>query len=135
VGFLTKLRGLDLLIRAVDEFVRVKDGGKSIKVDIVGNGAEKENLIALVKDLAIEDIVRIHGWLEQEEVNALLKKSNVGALTYRVCSHWNHTIPNKIFDYMKAGLPIIATNVMPIARILQKTKSGIFGDEKQILRL
>ncbi|KXO11766.1 MULTISPECIES: glycosyltransferase family 4 protein [Marinobacter] len=125
VGFLTKLRGLDLLIKAASAYVKMGNEPSSLKIDIVGKGSERENLINLVKELNLEQSVTVHGWLEHEQVDQLMAQANVGALTYRVCPHWNHTIPNKIFDYMLAGLPVLATEVKPIERIINETKSGL----------
>jgi len=125
VGFLTPLRGLDLLIRATKEFVDSNNNNRSIYIDIVGKGCSKTELKKLVDDLGLQDNIKIHGWLEQSEVESLMARANVGALTYRVCGHWNHTIPNKIFDYMLAGLPVLTTPVIPISRIIKSTDCGI----------
>ncbi|MDF0752165.1 glycosyltransferase family 4 protein [Marinobacter sp. 71-i] len=125
VGFLSKLRGLDLLIEGAAQYIKTQASSDAIRIDIVGKGAQKEHLIALTNELGISESVKIHGWLDQEEVDELMSLANVGALTYRVCGHWNHTIPNKIFDYMLAGLPVLATEVIPIARILRETDSGL----------
>jgi glycosyltransferase involved in cell wall biosynthesis len=125
VGFLTELRGLDLLIEAVARYVEKGNPKSTIQVDIVGKGASKEKLINLAKELDIEESVKVHGWLAQDQVDQLMANANVGALTYRVCSHWNHTIPNKIFDYMLAGLPVLATEVHPIRRIIEETHCGV----------
>ena len=54
-----------------------------------------------------------------------MANANVGVLTYRVCGHWNHTIPNKIFDYMLAGLPVLATEVLTIKRIIIEADCGV----------
>lgn len=125
VGFLTELRGLDLLIKAVAEYIERGNPADSIRVDIVGKGASKPKLQRLVKELGIGSSVTIHGWLSQEKVTQLMTAANVGALTYRVCGHWNHTIPNKIFDYMLAGLPVLATEVIPIQRIITQEDCGL----------
>jgi glycosyltransferase involved in cell wall biosynthesis len=125
VGFLTELRGLDILIKSVAQFLSRGNFPESIKVDIVGKGSFKEELVKLINTLGVSQSITMHGWLSQPEVNSLMEKANVGALTYRVCGHWNHTIPNKIFDYMLGGLPVLATNVIPIQRIIQETGCGI----------
>ena len=125
VGFLTELRGLDLLIEAVAHYIANGNPKSAIQVDIVGKGASKEKLIKLARTLNVEESVRIHGWLSQEEVDQLMANANVGALTYRVCGHWNHTIPNKIFDYMLAGLPVLATEVLTIKRIIIEADCGV----------
>ena len=132
VGFLTKIRGLDLLIKGIAEALKRGLPRHSINLDIVGKGSEKELLIELVKELQLQDCIKIHGWLDHIAVDNLLSKANVGALTYRVCGHWNHTIPNKLFDYMLAGLPVIATEVIPIERIITEAKCGVICKDQNI---
>ncbi|MYL26829.1 MULTISPECIES: glycosyltransferase family 4 protein [Halomonadaceae] len=129
VGFLSRLRGLDTLLQGVNIFL--KDNLREhIKVDIIGKGREKESLSRLIKELKISDVVTIHGWLEQKDVDNLLANANVGALTYRDCDHWNHTIPNKIFDYMASSLPVLATQIRPISRIIQIADCGVVCEDQ-----
>lgn len=132
VGFVTRLRGIDLLISAVHQFVNSAEGGKNIRLDVIGKGAAKADLEHMVERLNLKDHVAIHGWLEHEDARRIMGSANAGALTYRFCSHWNNTIPNKIFDYMLKGLPVIATNVIPIGRILTANNCGLTSDDKNI---
>lgn len=129
VGFLTKLRGLDLLIAAAKKFIDSENDDNCIFIDIVGKGAIANELKALIEELGVEKNVKLHGWLDQSEVDRLMARANVGSLTYRVCGHWNHTIPNKIFDYMLAGLPVLTTPVVPIKRIVNSTQCGLVAEE------
>ncbi|TBW51583.1 glycosyltransferase WbuB [Marinobacter halodurans] len=131
VGFLTRLRGLDLLIQGVNEFLNLGYDKSEIQVDLIGKGAERDSLIKLIHDLNLDECITVHGWLAQDRVDELLANANVGALTYRVCGHWNHTIPNKIFDYMLAGLPVLTTPVIPICRIIESTNCGLICDDNK----
>jgi glycosyltransferase involved in cell wall biosynthesis len=36
----------------------------------------------------------------------------------------NTTIPNKLFDYMAAGLPVVTSDNVPCARIVREAKCG-----------
>lgn len=131
VGFLTELRGLDILINGILEYRRRKiNKGElpEIKLNIVGEGGAKGALEALVAQNNLQDHITIHGWLSHSEVRKLFVDSNVGALTYRICGHWNHTIPNKIFDYMAAGVPVVSTAVTPIKRIINETNCGVVSE-------
>lgn len=132
VGFVTKLRGIDLLISAIYQFVHSIEGGTKIRFDIIGKGSAKSFLEQQVRDLSLQEYVIVHGWLEHNEAKRIMDSANVGALTYRFCSHWNNTIPNKIFDYMVKGLPVIATNIIPISRILRSENCGLTSDDKDI---
>lgn len=125
VGRLTRLRGIDLLVKGVDEFLKQGHSRKDVKVDIVGTGPVKADLIRMVQALKLEDCISVHGWLDQQEVDHLMTAANVGVVSYRVCGHWNHTIPNKIFDYMLAGIPVLTTPVTTISRIVRAHDCGI----------
>lgn len=131
VGFLTELRGLDLLIEGVRSYINTKKSAghyPDIEVHIIGKGGVKSDLENLVLRYNLENYIKIYGWLSHEKVATLLKSANIGALTYRVCGHWNHTIPNKIFDYMASGLPVLSTEVIPIKRIITETNCGLITE-------
>ncbi len=129
VGFLTKIRGLDLLIEAANEFLTQSNDRDCLFIDIVGKGSMFNELQEMIHTYGLQQNVRLHGWLEQKEVDNLFSRANVGFLTYRVCGHWNHTIPNKIFDYMLFGLPVLATPITPIKRIVETTKCGLISSD------
>lgn len=130
VGNLTRLRGLDLFLESVSEYLAVGDLQDEIKVDIIGTGPQKQELTELCNNLNLNQVVTIHGWLSQEEVDRRLDLANLGVVTYRVCGHWNHTIPNKIFDYMASGLPVLSTPVVPIKRIIAETGCGLTATDE-----
>lgn len=132
VGFVTKLRGIDLLISAIHQFVNSPEGGTNIRFDVIGKGEAKVYLEQMVARLNLNKHVTIHGWLEHDDAKRIMGAANIGALTYRFCSHWNNTIPNKIFDYMLKGLPVIATNIIPIVRILNSENCGLTTDDQDI---
>lgn len=129
LGFLTKIRGIDLTIKAVREFLDHPDGSSNIRFDIIGKGSAKTELEALIQSLNLQNHVFVHGWLEYDEVKRIVSEANVGCLTYRYCSHWNNTIPNKLFDYMLAGLPVLTTNITTISRIVKETNCGLCTDD------
>lgn len=132
VGFVTGIRGLDLLVRSASRFLELTGERDSIRVDIVGEGSAREGVAQLVIDLGLQDQIHVHGWQDHAVVRDLMRDANIGALTYRVCGHWNHTIPNKIFDYMQAGLPVLATDVKPIARVLRECNAGVIAEDTNV---
>lgn len=131
LGFLTRIRGIDLTMRAIREFIDAPNGGSNIRFDIIGKGSAKSELQVLLKTLRLENHVFIHGWLDFEDVKKIVSDANVGSLTYRYCSHWNNTIPNKLFDYMLAGLPVLTTNIRTISRIVNETNCGRYTDNHE----
>ena len=45
-------------------------------------------------------------------------------MPHRKNDSWDTTIPNKLFDYMAAGIPVVSSNAAPCARILRETGAG-----------
>jgi glycosyltransferase involved in cell wall biosynthesis len=69
--------------------------------------------------------VRYHGRVGRAEVAALLRRSSVGMLPLRRSP--NHAIswPVKLFEYMAAGLPVVATDSEPWNAIIARHRCGV----------
>ncbi len=129
VGFVTRIRGTDNVLHGLRAYLDSQENPVKVEFDVIGIGAALSGYRELCHELDLDDHVNFHGWCSQEFVDELYDRSDVGVLTYHVCSHWNHTIPNKLFDYMLAGMPVLATNVGPIKRIVEDVECGlIFND-------
>jgi glycosyltransferase involved in cell wall biosynthesis len=48
----------------------------------------------------------------------------VGLVPHHATESWNTTIPNKLFDYMAAGLAVITSDAAPAARVVRETGAG-----------
>jgi len=46
-------------------------------------------------------------------------------IPHLISEHTNTTLPNKLFDYMACGKPIVSSRLKPIERILMKENCGI----------
>ncbi|MDO9043815.1 MAG: glycosyltransferase family 4 protein [Methanobacteriaceae archaeon] len=77
VGRLAPHKHVDHLLKVVKSLKKVIP---SVKLIVVGNGAEKENLIKLTKELEIEDNVQFLHDLDYRELIGEIKKSNILAL-------------------------------------------------------
>ncbi len=130
VGRITRLRGIDNAIRGLNIYYSKYNTDKKIQFNIVGDGPHLNKIKELTKELGLENCVHFPGWCKGEDLQKYLIQSDIGILTHRDCPHWNTTIPNKLFDYMSSGLPVIATNVKPVKRIVEKVKCGMIFDDK-----
>ena len=50
---------------------------------------------------------------------------DAGLIPHFANESWESTIPNKLFDYMSLGLPVIASDVGPVKRVLSETGAGV----------
>jgi len=133
VGFVTRLRGLDNVLAGLREYRRTTPDGRTITLDVIGVGDALAHYGRLARDYGLGEDVRFHGWCSHEFVQSMYRQCHVGVLTYPICSHWNHTIPNKLFDYMLAGMPVLATNIVPIERIVKQTRCGVVFPDRDAM--
>jgi glycosyltransferase involved in cell wall biosynthesis len=126
VGLLGYSRGLDVAIRGMAVY---RDRGGRGRLDLYGTGKAEGQLRVLTRKLDLEEQVRFHGWLDNRELPRVMTEADVCVVPHRVCPHWQATIPNKLFDYMAAGRPVLVSDVQPMARIVGETGAGlIFRD-------
>lgn len=71
---LWRLYRVDLLIRAV---AQLRDRGVAVECDIAGDGEEREALESLTRELALEDRVRFHGYVQPAQAERLLASGDV----------------------------------------------------------
>lgn len=122
VGFVNYSRGLDTVIESLPFLLR-----KHINIlcVIIGTGSAEHTLKDKVKELKIEDNVAFEGWIDNKLIPEYVASSDICLVPHHKCGHWDNTIPNKLFDYMAAGKPVVASDVAPIERIVSKIKCGL----------
>lgn len=115
--------GLDLVLAAAAELQR--RGDDRIHVVLVGDGPSKKELVAAARNGAISNVSfldpvpksQIPG-LMKASVGAIMPLADVELFRYGVS-------PNKLFDYLCSGLPVITNVPGDVARIVMESKAGI----------
>ena len=121
VGSMDEWAGLELVIRS---FPLLKKKIPTVRMKIVGEGKEKRTLEALVRLLSLQDSVFFTGRLPYRKMAELLTNSSVGLAMFKPGNAAAFASPLKLFDYMAAGVPIIATDIGDIGRIVRESDSG-----------
>lgn len=121
LGNLDGSRGVDVAIRATR---LLKDQGRLVRMLVVGEGPNRQQLLDVSASLGVADRVSIMGRLPFDRVQATMAAAHVGVIPHYVTVAWNTTIPNKLFDYMLLGLPVIASEAAPTARIIRAEDCG-----------
>ena len=120
-GGLTIHRGLQVVIKAI---AGVADKRPDIRFWILGEGSYRVKLEELTRSLGLEEQVIFKGWQPYEEMTRMMLKSDYTLIPHLRSDHTDSTIPHKLFQYMYAGKPIIASDCKPIERIVNETDSG-----------
>ena len=121
LGNLDGSRGVDTAIRAV---ARLKEAGNLVHFHVIGDGPSRSHLEYLARALNVTEYVDIFGRLPFSKVQSIIATSDIGLIPHYATDAWNATIPNKLFDYMLVGMPVIVSDVKPTARIVRTENCG-----------
>lgn len=107
IGYCGTLGRSNALQNIVEVARLLKDTHKDLFFAIVGKGPEKENLENLISKYGLNNI-RIFDPIQKKQVQSFLRKSFINIITWNDSELYKYGIsPNKIFDYMYAGRPIL----------------------------
>jgi glycosyltransferase involved in cell wall biosynthesis len=79
-----------------------------------------------VKEHALQDRVRLLGKMPYERMMDFTRNADLG-LTLDKDSNLNYrfSLPNKLFDYLHAGTPVLATDLPEVAAIVRQYDAGV----------
>lgn len=115
VGRLSGEKAFDVLIRSVRDLV---GRGLDVRLAVVGEGGERANLERLVADLGLRDRVVLPGW--QSDVRGYFEAMDVFAL-----SSLREGLPNVLLEAMALEVPVVATRVNGVPRLVQDGRNGL----------
>jgi glycosyltransferase involved in cell wall biosynthesis len=122
LGIHTMERGLLELIDAVKI---LRDQKVPVHVTIVGSGRDTAMLQAHARQLGLIHEILFTGYLPTHaDALAIMAAADVGVIPSRRTAQSDSTIPNKLFDYMAAGLAVLTSDTAPCTRIVQETGAG-----------
>jgi glycosyltransferase involved in cell wall biosynthesis len=120
--------GLFEIPRGIGELVSAAAklrGRIPVRLTLVGDGRDGELFRAQAADLGLTgDQIVFTGYLPHGDALAVVARADVGVVPHHAVEAWNTTIPNKLFDYMAAGLAVITSDAAPAARIVRATGAG-----------
>lgn len=126
LGNLDGSRGVDIAIKGI---AQLKRQGSPAHLTIIGQGPSRSLLEKLVATEGVADRVKICGRLPFNEVQAVMAKSDVGIIPHYGTQAWNTTMPNKLFDYMLWGIPVLVSDIKAVSTIVEGIGCGsIFRD-------
>jgi glycosyltransferase involved in cell wall biosynthesis len=95
-----------------------------VKLTLVGDGTERRKLEHLASSLELQSLVQFAGWVDFQRVWGYIADSTVCLIPHLRTEHTDTTLPNKLFDYMALGKPVVASDCRPLDRIIRETRCG-----------
>lgn len=93
---------------------------------VVGSGDVIEPLKEKVADSNLKGKVIFTGRVPFEELVSYTKVADVGVTLDKDTNlNYKYSLPNKLFDYFQSDLPVIASDLVEVRRIMDEYKAGI----------
>jgi len=120
LGGLTQKRGITEIVRAM-EYLGSK---KNVKLTLCGkfDPPEYEEQIRGMKGF---ERVECLGWVEPEEVPSILGSATIGMACLHPSPNYTYMPTTKVFEYMAAALPVVASNAPKWRDFIEATNSGL----------
>ena len=126
IGGLTEIRGAREMVLAMGELAKKMPEAKLIFAGKF-NPPQLEHLLNRLEGWSN---VRFLGWVERQEAIKLLKSSRGGLVLFHPVPNHTEAMPNKLFEYMAAGIPVIASDFPLWREILMRERAGLLVNPK-----
>lgn len=123
VGRFSREKGMPDLI---DVFHLVHEQNPKLKLELVGDGPQKNMIIDKIYEYGLEKSVTVHGYLSQKKIGELLKKSSLYVMT-----SFTESFGLVLIEAMSYGIPCIAFSTAEGAcDLIENKKNGYLIDER-----
>ncbi|WP_037321035.1 glycosyltransferase family 4 protein [Salegentibacter sp. Hel_I_6] len=127
IGTLDHHKKLEILIQS---FADLKTQFTDLQLVIIGDGPAMSKLLSKVSQLNLEDSIEFRGWIKHDEINKHLNSFDLAV------HHYANTYMNplKIFEYLSAGLPVIAPRIPSVEKMFKDGEDLLLTspDEKEL---
>lgn len=120
IGALAEVRGIKEIIKSM-EFTN------DVELLLAGNFFDKR-LEEDVKSYNGWEKVDYKGFVGRKEIKEILENSKIGLVTLHPIINYIDALPVKMFEYMAAGIPVIASNIKLWEDIVLDSKCGLCVD-------
>ncbi len=122
LGLLETPRGIGELLEAV---ALLRSSTRRFRLTLIGGGRDESLLKNRAQELGLgEDEVTFTGFLPHAEALRRVAAADIGINPLQDTAVFQTCIPNKVFDYMAAGIPVVSSDMRACHRLLDETNAG-----------
>lgn len=128
VGRMVEKKGFKYALNAIKI---LKTKGKTVNIDLYGDGPLREKLEELTRILGIENQVKFHGYVSIEKIRKELQDHSILlAPSVTASDDDKEGLPNTILEGMASGIPVIASNHAAIPEAVVDGETGLLVSER-----
>ena len=119
-GYFLKGRSLSQIINAMT-FLR----NLPVRLILVGQGPLKDELLRQVEESELQEVVEFHDFVAGEDLIQFLSRAYIGLSIIQADSiNRKYALPNKFFELITAGVPVLASDIPTLKSYVEKYKVG-----------
>ena len=121
-------KGFDV---AVDAFPAVLARFPNVRMTIAGDGGARQKLEQQARNLGIDHALEFVGWVERDDIPALINESNVVV----VPSRWEEAFGLVALEAAQMARPVVATRVGGLPEVVLHQETGLVVDKEDAAAL
>lgn len=125
LGGMAKIRGILELLEAFGDVVKKYPDWKLCLLGNINSKLFIDEINNLILKLKIKENVELISHVSYLNKEKYSSKSSIGVVTYLPFANNISCLPNKIFDYMLVGLPVVASNFLLWKEIIENSRCGL----------
>ncbi len=126
-GTIAHRLGLDIALQAV---AKIGDAIPGLRLDIIGEGDHRDELIRLRAELGIEDKVHFSdGFVPVEELPPLIRQADLAVIPSRPDISTRYMLPTKLLEYAILGVPAVVAPTYTIRHYFDEKSVEFFEPE------
>ncbi len=107
--------------RGLEEIIKAMPFINNVKLQIIGDGDILDNLKKLVSEMRLENKVEFLGKIPFQKLAEYTQKADLGiSLEQKIGLNYYYSLPNKLFDYIIANIPVIVSDLPETRKIVKK---------------
>jgi len=120
IYYLGSLFAFSGLPRVLDDLARNSQLRSMVSVVITGDGELIDELTRMVKELNLQDCVRLVGRIRFDQIPVYLAMADVGIVPFEMGLVSHAAFPWKVVQYLAAGVPVVATQLKGLQSVFSE---------------
>jgi len=118
-GAINVNRGIELMVETMLYL-------ENVQLCIVGKGDIEHKISKLIIEKELQEKVKMLGEIPLEKLHGYTEQANLGlSLEEDKGLNYRYALPNKLFDYIHAGIPVMVTDLPEMSKLVKQYNVGV----------
>lgn len=126
-GGITPARGLSTVVEAIALLSEEKKS--KFKLTVCGTGSFETQIRELAEEKNVAELIDFKGWVAQKDVFKHIAAGSATIIPHYRSIQNDCSSPNKLYQYMFSGKPVISSNCKSLERVILSINSGLIYED------